>query len=59
MSLDEARPDNYNNQDYLALGIQNWPYGASTGSGYGDAGEWNDLRGTNLLYYVVEIDTLV
>ena len=59
MSLDKARPDNYNNQDYLALGIQNWPYGSSTGSGYGDAGEWNDLRGTNLLYYVVEIDTLV
>ena len=50
-----TEPDNYNNQDYLALGMENWPYGSSTGSGYGDAGEWNDLRGTNLLYYVVEI----
>ncbi|NRP96471.1 Ig-like domain-containing protein [Marinobacterium sp. xm-a-127] len=50
-----SEPDNSNgNQDYLAMGLENWPYGSSSGSGYGDAGEWNDIAGTNRLYFVVE-----
>jgi hypothetical protein len=46
-----AEPDNYNNQDYLALGMQDWPLGSGE---LGLAGQWNDLAGTNKLYFVVE-----
>ncbi|MDH4480090.1 MAG: Ig-like domain-containing protein [Rhodoferax sp.] len=49
-----SEPDNYSNQDYLALGLENWPYLQPTGQGHGDAGQWNDINGTNLLYFVVE-----
>ena len=49
-----SEPDNYLNQDYLALGLENWPYLQATGQGHGDAGQWNDISGTNLLYFVVE-----
>jgi hypothetical protein len=48
-------PDNFSSsQHMLAMGMQNWPSGFSSGSGYGDAGFWNDVSGTNSLYYVVE-----
>ena len=47
-------PDNYNNQDYLALGLENWPLGSADDAGYGNAGSWNDLGGDNSLYFVVE-----
>ncbi len=44
-----AEPDNFNNnQDYLALALTSWPGG--------NAGEWNDLRWSNELYYVIEYD---
>ena len=32
-SLDQ--PDNFNNQDGLALGMENWPSGSTDGSGFG------------------------
>jgi hypothetical protein len=52
-----SEPDNFNgDQDYLALGLENWPYQVADGQGYGDAGEWNDIAGTNQLYFVVEFD---
>ena len=38
----------------MALGLENWPFGYSTGQGYGNAGQWNDLQGTTKLYFVVE-----
>ena len=41
-------------QNYLALGLENWPKGSASGAGIGDAGDWNDVVGTNTLYYVVE-----
>lgn len=48
-------PDNDGgNQNYLALGLMNWPSGFPNGEGFGDAGSWNDLQGTNKLFYVVE-----
>jgi len=54
-----SEPDNYSNQDYLALGLQNWPAGSSNGSGFGTAGQWNDVDGAlNSLYFVVEKDTV-
>ena len=50
-----SEPDNFNNQDGLALGLENWPTGSADGAGYGDAGYWNDLDTSNQLYFVVEI----
>ncbi|MNJ88914.1 hypothetical protein D3C87_64730 [compost metagenome] len=39
-------PDNWNNQDGLALAITNWPLG--------QAGQWNDVFITNELYFIIE-----
>lgn len=39
-------PDDYNGQDALGFAFTNWPLGV--------AGEWNDLKETNLLYYIIE-----
>ena len=50
-----SEPDNFNNQDGLALGLENWPMGSADGAGYGDAGFWNDIDKSNELYFVVEI----
>lgn len=51
-----SEPDNAGNQDYLALGMENWPYGFEIGAGFGNARQWNDIGGANLLYFVVEFD---
>lgn len=39
-------PDNWNNQDGLALAITDWMFG--------QAGQWNDVFITNELYYIIE-----
>ena len=44
-----SEPDNYNEQDYLAVGLESWPKGSPNGSGLGDSGQWNDISGSNLL----------
>jgi len=51
-------PDNFthanyspNGQNSVAMALARWP---RDGAPLGVAGEWNDLAGTNLLYYVVE-----
>ncbi len=55
-----AEPDNYSmddgvtTQNYLAIALENWPKGTADGQGYGDAGQWNDLRGSNKLWFVIE-----
>lgn len=52
-----AEPDNFDgSQNYLALGLANWPLGAANGEGFGDAGNWNDVKGSNRLFYLVEFD---
>lgn len=43
-------PDNFANQDGLAIAIENWPNGV--------AGEWNDLKVANDLYYIIEYNGL-
>jgi len=43
-----------NGQNVAAIGLANWPQGSS--SSLGIAGEWNDIAGTNKLYYVIEFD---
>lgn len=45
-------------QNSLALGLENWPLGYSSGKGAGDAGHWNDVIETNKLYFVVEIESV-
>ncbi|NBT41648.1 MAG: hypothetical protein EBT20_14485, partial [Alphaproteobacteria bacterium] len=50
-----SEPDNYQNQDGLALGLENWPAGFDSGAGYGDAGSWNDVDVGNSLYFVMEL----
>lgn len=44
-------PDNFQNQDALGLAITDWPRG--------NAGQWNDLKAADTLYYVVEYDGLL
>ena len=39
-------PDNWNNQDGLAMGVTDWILGKQ--------GQWNDLDLSNTLYYVIE-----
>lgn len=47
-----GEPDNYNsNQNALGLALTDWIYG--------DAGEWNDLFQGNLLYFVIEYDSIL
>lgn len=48
-------PDDYGSgQDHAAIGLNGWPNG--TGS-LGVAGEWNDIDGSNTLYYIIEFDS--
>jgi hypothetical protein len=47
-------PDNFGSgQDYAAMGLTGWPSGTTM---LGVAGEWNDIIGFNLLYFVIEKD---
>lgn len=39
-------PDNYSNQDGLGLAYTDWPLG--------NAGQWNDVKTSNKLYYIIE-----
>lgn len=39
-------PDNWSGQDGLGFAYTNWPLGL--------AGQWNDVKETNLLYYIIE-----
>ncbi len=50
-------PDNYfsEGQDSLAMGLTGW--GGSDRNKYGDAGEWNDVRDSSELYYLVEVSS--
>lgn len=48
-------PDDYGSgQDYAAIGLDGWPGGSGS---LGIAGEWNDIAGSNTLYYIIEFDS--
>lgn len=50
-----SEPDDFGGQqDYMALGLENWPSGIAANLGYGNAGQWNDVAGTNRLYSFIE-----
>ncbi len=51
---DKFKDNGKTTQNHLALGLENWPSGSSDGEGYGNAGQWNDLNGSNKLWFVVE-----
>ena len=50
----KAEPDDYNNQDSLAMGLEGWPKGS--GGAYGSASEWNDISAENSLFFVIETE---
>jgi hypothetical protein len=51
-----VEPDDFGKkQDHLAIGLESWPVGYS-GAGFGEAGQWNDLNGSNKLFFVVEFE---
>ena len=52
-------PDNFMNQDGLAISLNNWPLGAPNGAGLGNAGQWNDISTANKIFYVIEFNTLI
>jgi len=43
-------PDNWNNQDGLAIAVTDWPLGQS--------GQWNDVFLSNELYFIIEYPSL-
>ncbi|MEC7189293.1 MAG: serine hydrolase [Pseudomonadota bacterium] len=47
-----SEPDNFNNQDCLALAVTAWP--AANPGFYGAAGQWNDIDCDNSLNFIVE-----
>ncbi len=48
-------PDNYGTgQHHAAIGLAGWPSGTTM---LGVAGEWNDIVGTSLLYFIIEIES--
>jgi hypothetical protein len=50
-----SEPDNFQNQDCLAIGLEGWP---TFNSGfYGSKGQWNDIDCSNRLGFIVEFDS--
>ena len=47
-----SEPDNFNNQDCLAMAVTAWP--AANPGFYGAAGQWNDIDCDNSLNFIVE-----
>ncbi len=52
-------PDNFQNQDGLTMGLQNWPVGIPAGQGLGLAGQWNDQAVIESYFYVVEYEQVL
>jgi len=50
-----SEPDNYLNQDGLAMGLQTWPAGSSSNNGLGNAGQWNDIQDSNTMPSLIEL----
>ncbi len=52
-----SEPDNYEEQDALAIALESWPKGSVKGSGLGDIGQWNDISMADLLPSLVRLPT--
>jgi hypothetical protein len=51
-----SEPDNFQNQDCLAIGLEGWP--TSAPGSYGSKGQWNDIDCSNKLGFIVEFDKI-
>jgi hypothetical protein len=50
-----SEPDNFGGtQNRAAIALESWPVNANPGAEIGDAGQWNDIRGSNALFYIIE-----
>ena len=52
-----SEPDNYEEQDGLAVALESWPKGSAKGTGLGDIGQWNDISMADLLPSLVRLPT--
>jgi hypothetical protein len=52
----DSEPDNYNNQDSLAIALQAYPFGATGSNGYGAVSQWNDIDSSNQISSVFEFN---
>lgn len=52
-----AEPDDYQGQDGLAMGLEDWPLGAGSSQRFGAESEWNDIGLENRLTFVIEYAT--
>ena len=56
----QNEPDNYNsNQDGLAIALNAWPTFQQPGQGLGVAGQWNDIRDIETLFYIIEHSSIL
>ncbi len=49
-----SEPDNFNNQDSLAIALKSYPSGSVGTTGYGSAGQWNDIDSSNQIPSIIE-----
>ena len=49
-------PDNAQNQDCLGIALTQWPINSGS---LGSAGQWNDLKVSNMLCYIIEYSTIL
>lgn len=52
-----SEPDNYNNQDSLAIALQAYPFGATGSNGYGAVSQWNDINSSNQIPAILEFNS--
>lgn len=57
----QNEPDNYaptaGGQDGLAIALEAWPTSQQPGQGLGVAGQWNDIKDIETLFYIIEHNT--
>jgi len=51
-----TEPDNAGNQDGLSIALTQWPIGSGN---LGNAGQWNDLKVSDSLYFIIEYPILL
>jgi len=56
VNFGQAEPDDFEDQDFVAMGLEDWP--RFDPGALGSAGEWNDLSGANTLASVVEFSAI-
>jgi len=52
-----SEPDNYNNQDSLAIALQAYPFGATGSNGFGAVSQWNDINSSNQIPAILEFSS--